>query len=362
MIYTRVIFVTRLSAIGDAIIATRAVQLLALHGYYPVFVTSKSIQKIAESMPYLNAYVCTEKGKESQYYVKKCEIKKDDFIHFIKSVSVEKKPLFLDLQKTNRSKRARNEIKKNIAFEKFYTVPKRTFYRIFLIVISFLCFSQRKRSKDIDFAAIQTIANLQENLIQEILAKDGKQFMSSPSPAITLDDRAYNTDKDYICLFPGASGFIKMWPKENFRAFMDLILEFTKLNIILCGSQLEINIGEYLNFPENTRVFNLINKTNLQQSFGLISGAKYVVTNDSFAVHAAEAFGIPATVLFGATTPKFGFIPKAENINIEYLNLACSPCSRHGKSKCHFKNLKCLREITAQKVFENVIYCLNKPQ
>ena len=126
------------------------------------------------------------------------------------------------------------------------------------------------------------------------------------------------------------------------------------MNVVLCGSKLEIDIGIYLDFPKNNRVLNLIDKTNLQEVLNLISQSKYVVANDSFAAHAAEMFGVPATVLFGSTTPKFGFISKSEKITVEYLNLACSPCTRHGKNKCRFENLKCLTDISAEKVFENI--------
>ncbi len=357
--YTRIIFVSRLSAIGDVIIAARALHLLKLNGYYPVFITSKLTKQIAELMPCLNSFICAEKLQETQFFQDKKEVKKEEFTHYISSLPAEKPPLFLDLQKTSRSKRALKEIKKFIKLDKVYYVPKRTFYRIFLIVIAFLCMNQKKRKNDLNMKSLQTIKNLQEELIKKIVVFDGKEFVDDQNyeKLICINTSEENTFhlENYICLFPGASGFIKMWPKENFRDLITLILEKTEFNVVLCGSHAELKIGDFLDFPENKRVTNLIDKTNLQQTFDIIAKSKYVVSNDSFAAHAAEVFSIPATVLFGATSPKFGFAPEVENIKIEYLNLACSPCTRHGKSECHFENLKCLRDITAQSVFSNIL-------
>ncbi|MES2615169.1 MAG: glycosyltransferase family 9 protein [Bdellovibrionota bacterium] len=353
MTYKRVIFVSRLSAIGDVIMAAHAVQLLVLNGYYPVFLTAKSLKQIPESMPYLNLFVCTEKENTTQFYMQNSEISQSEFVQFIKTLPVENRPLFLDLQKTARSKRAISEIKKIIKFEKYYSVPKRTLYRIFLIFLAFIFFSQRKRTKDLNLKTIQTIEDLQENSIKKIVLRDGKEFIPLKQATPFLTQNSMVACK-YICLFPGASGFVKMWPKENFRDLMNLILEQTQFKIILCGAQSEVMIGEYLDFPANDRVVNYINQTSLTQTLNLIANAKYVVTNDSFPAHAAEVFGIPATVLFGATSPKFGFAPRAEYIQIEYQNLSCSPCTRHGKGKCRFSNLKCLKEIRADSVFENM--------
>ena len=67
------------------------------------------------------------------------------------------------------------------------------------------------------------------------------------------------------------------------------------------------------------------------------------------------SFKIPASVLFGATSPLFGFVPIYEKISIEYMNLSCSPCSRHGKGFCRFKNLKCLQDIDTLNIFNHIL-------
>ena len=45
----------------------------------------------------------------------------------------------------------------------------------------------------------------------------------------------------YICLFPGASSFIKMWPKENFRDLISALKE--DLNYILLFAGLKMKFS-----------------------------------------------------------------------------------------------------------------------
>ena len=354
---TRIVFVTRLSAIGDVIMTSRALQLLFANGYFPILVTSESTKEIAQFVPQLTSVITIEKNQPPKYFNKSLQtLESNVFAQHLASVKAEKAPIFLDLQKTSRSKRARKILSKSYYFEKTYTVPKRTLWRIFLIFLSYLFFSQRKKSKKLDVQKIENIKNIHEDIIIKIVKQDGKLFNSTYSHEfLPLVQTVKLNTPPYLCIFPGASSFIKMWPKENYQSLIKLILEKTNLNIVLLGGQEEVWLGEFFDFPKNTRVQNAICQTNLTETLNYIAHSKYVVTNDSFPVHAAEAFRIPATVFFGSTSPQFGFAPKAQSISIEYANLACSPCTRHGKRECRFRNLKCLTSLTAEDVIKNIM-------
>ena len=407
MTFTRIVFMTRLSSLGDILIATRAVKLLQLNGYYPVFVTSKTGKELPVSLFQSQAFICLGKDKESQFYFNQTLVTENEFIKNINQISVEKKPLFLDLQKTSRSKNAKKQVQKLFFIENSYSVSKRTFYRFFLILMAFFCFSQKRKKKKFEIQPptevggifettldssrifgigkqpgpkgpgfippvkkVKSIHELQQEVIEKICAHDEKEIISLPShswnspqrtrPLFRINlsrNKPYFTlpKEKYICLFPGASSFIKMWPKENFKYLIELLLEKTNYALVICGSENEINLGDYLSFPKNKRVINLVEKTSFKQTLNLISNSSYVVTNDSFPAHAAQAFEIPATVLFGATSPYFGFAPKAPQIHVETLNLACSPCTRHGNRQCPYKNLKCLTGISANHVFKQIL-------
>lgn len=355
--YKRIVFVSRLSAIGDVMIATQAIAKLNKNGYYPVFITSHAIVDVALKIIGLNAFICYEKNKETLYYIDNNIVNMDFFINHINNINVSRKNIFVDLQKTSRSKRAYKFVKNNVGIliEKKYTVSKNSLYRICLILLSWIMFSQKKMKKKKNIIRVH---DLQENLIKEIMKNDNENFIPlDEHEQITLLKEKNVFSKNiinYICLFPGASGFVKSWPKEKFRELIADILKNTDYSVVICGSQSEIYLGEYLNFPQNSRVHNLVNQTSLGKTIDIIAHSKYLVTNDSFAAHAADIFKIPASVIFGSTSPYFGFTPLFSKIFIEYENLACSPCTRHGKGNCRYKNLKCFQHIESKEVFEKI--------
>lgn len=356
-IFERIVFVSRLTAIGDVIITSFTISKLIKNGYFPVFITSHMTKDIALKIIGLNAFICYEKNKEAHFYLSGQKVNENIFINSLNNISTHKKNIFIDLQKTSRSKRSYHFIINNlkIPIEKKYSVSKRTLYRIFLVIFAWFAYKQKKTKR---INAIKRIHDLQESLIKKIILKDRNEFIQLDlSEQITLIKGKKSTlfkDTNYICLFPGASGFIKSWPKEKFKQVIYHVLEETNLNIVICGSQSEEYLGEYLNHPPHTRMINLVNRTTLEETIDIIANSKYIVTNDSFAAHAADTFKIPASVIFGATSPQFGFIPIYDGISIEYENLSCSPCSRHGKGNCRYKNLKCLQDIDYKKIFEKI--------
>ncbi|BBH52006.1 glycosyltransferase family 9 protein [Fluviispira sanaruensis] len=354
--FERVVYITRMTAIGDVIITSRVITKLKANGYFPILVTSFATEEIARRMHDLKAYICIDKDNDIKCYYDSKILIKEHFCQKINSLKTYKDRIIIDLQRTRRSKRAKKLLKKelHLFFENSLFVNKRTLFRLFLIMLAYFSFGQKRRDK---IKEIVRIHDLQDNLVDQILKYD-KVNIKQPN----YDDYSllsFNKDyhlplKNYICIFPGASGFIKMWPKENFRELIQLILINSNNNIIICGSKSEEFLGEYLAYPKNKRVLNLVNKTSLGETLDLISHANYIISNDSFAGHAADIYKKPASVIFGATSPSFGFVPIFRNITLEYENIACSPCTRHGQSDCHFKNLKCLKDISPISILQKM--------
>ncbi len=357
--YKRIVYITRLSAIGDVIIASNGIYNFIENGYFAVFITSQDTLDIALRIKKLEAFICYQKEKQPNYYINGNEVDSLTFFNYLANITTTKSPIYIDLQHTNRSKRVysylRNKLKLN--FDKKYTISKFTFYRIFLVIIAFFSFKQKRNEKKIKYTRIK---NIQKNLIQKIILNDHEKFIDTfDMPPFKQATHYFPDSMKYICLFPGASSFIKMWPKENFRDLISALKEDPELHIVICGSKNEVFLGEYLDFPQSKNVINLIHKTKLSETLNIIAYAKYIVTNDSFAAHAADNYNIPGSVFFGSTSPKFGFVPSSKDIKIEYLNLNCSPCSRHGKNACRYMNLKCLKEIKSDAILQQIFNKLN---
>lgn len=64
------VFVVRLSAIGDTVIAARAAETLLLHGCDVVFVTHASQRDVVESIPSLKCIVLVDEHNQLKAFVK----------------------------------------------------------------------------------------------------------------------------------------------------------------------------------------------------------------------------------------------------------------------------------------------------
>jgi heptosyltransferase-2 len=61
----------------------------------------------------------------------------------------------------------------------------------------------------------------------------------------------------------------------------------------------------------------------------------------------------PTVALFGPTVPEFGFGPLADlskTVGVEHLD--CRPCDRHGPQRCPLGHWRCMRELSAEHVYE----------
>jgi len=93
---------------------------------------------------------------------------------------------------------------------------------------------------------------------------------------------------------------------------------------------------------------NLAGRTNLKELAYLYTRCRLLVTTDTGPMHMASAMGCPVVALFGPTAPwRTG--PYGKGHKVIRADVECSPCF---KKRCD--HMKCMKEITEDKVFEGV--------
>jgi ADP-heptose:LPS heptosyltransferase len=110
----------------------------------------------------------------------------------------------------------------------------------------------------------------------------------------------------YCVMVPGAQNPYRRWPIERFAELARMLArDAPNLEIVLAGSAAEQHLAPPLQ-QASPHVRDLLGRTNLFQLIGLIAGAKFVVSNDTAAVHIAAMLGIPSAVpLGGAQVGRF---------------------------------------------------------
>jgi heptosyltransferase-2 len=160
-------------------------------------------------------------------------------------------------------------------------------------------------------------------------------------------DHALDARDGLVALMPGAEyGAAKRWPAARF-AELAAWLAGAGTNVVLLGSAKERQLGDDIALAAGKpRVHNLCGQTSLADAIDLLSAADAAVSNDSGLLHVAAASGAPVVAIYGSSSPKFT-PPLTESASTVYLGIECSPCFRR---ECPLKHLRCLTEISVERV------------
>jgi heptosyltransferase II len=137
----------------------------------------------------------------------------------------------------------------------------------------------------------------------------------------------------------------KQWSVMNWIELLN------KLNkpITLLGTDKEMGeqISRWLMCPHT----NLMGKTTIVEFGQIIKQAKFVICNDSAAMHIASTFKVPCIAIFGPTDERFLTPPGVKEI---HSGVKCRPCFYNDDIIFGCKRQICLERITVQKVYDVV--------
>jgi heptosyltransferase-2 len=164
--------------------------------------------------------------------------------------------------------------------------------------------------------------------------------------AATLQRLMLTLDLPVAVLCPGAEfGPAKRWPVRHFvAAGRQLIAE--GFQVWLLGSKKDAPIAAQIAQAVQGPVHNLCGATDLAQAVDLMAAAQRVISNDSGLMHVAAALDRPLVAVFGSSSPEFT-PPLSARARVVRLGLPCSPCF---KRECPLGHLKCLEDLTPDRV------------
>ncbi|MFW2404625.1 MAG: lipopolysaccharide heptosyltransferase II [Gammaproteobacteria bacterium] len=157
--------------------------------------------------------------------------------------------------------------------------------------------------------------------------------------------------RDVVALMPGAAyGPAKCWPIEYYGE-LAAALAADDIVVAVLGSKGERDVGERIRAAGGDGVFNLCGETRLEETVDVLSIARAAVTNDSGLMHVAAAAGTHVVAIYGSSSADFT-PPLTDRKTIISLGLECSPCFER---ECPLGHLRCLRDITPDRVLADVL-------
>ncbi len=119
----------------------------------------------------------------------------------------------------------------------------------------------------------------------------------------TLEIAHHLKPGEYVCVHPGASDASRRWSPKFFASVADA-LSVRGFDIVLTGTEGEVNIANQVAQAMHTRAVNLAGKTKLGALAALLSRARLLVSNDTGVSHLADALHVPSVVIFITSDPK----------------------------------------------------------
>jgi heptosyltransferase II len=146
-----------------------------------------------------------------------------------------------------------------------------------------------------------------------------------------------------LAICPGAEyGPAKRWPIENFVVVARHFIAKRKAKIVLLGAPVDVPFGE--EFARRLPgVDNRVGKTSLAEFMAALVSARLVLCNDSGAMHAASALGVPTLAVFGSTEPLLTG-PMGARSRVLRHHVPCSPCFLR---ECPL-DFACMKSITPE--------------
>jgi ADP-heptose:LPS heptosyltransferase len=155
----------------------------------------------------------------------------------------------------------------------------------------------------------------------------------------------------------------KQWLPSRFALVADRLINEVKASVIITAAPEESHLAREVSAMMKAPHHQLAGQTSLREYLSLIAASQLVLTVDTAAVHAAQAFNVPVVALFNPATCRYwGPLPGSKSSVLVKPDVCekcwkLTPCGRSvWEMKCTKQSRQCMEAISAEEVF---IACRN---
>ena len=156
-----------------------------------------------------------------------------------------------------------------------------------------------------------------------------------------------------ILLAPGAGRPTKRWPVERFAEVARRLAAEGERTLVV-GSTAERPLLEAVAAGGGAGMAEIRAVADPAELPPVVARCPLGLTNDSGLLHVAEACGVDVVALFGPTHPALGFAPLGPRSVALYTGISCSPCDLHGPQRCPKGHHRCLVDVSVERVLSEL--------
>lgn len=166
-------------------------------------------------------------------------------------------------------------------------------------------------------------------------------------------------EDNYFVIFHGAASFRRMWGLEEFATIAHKVSSRFGLKLVICGGPAEVNRSKTLSSLLKCTFIDLTGSTSLLDLIEVIRNSKFVISNETSAVHIAAAVQTLSFCILGGGNFK-RFVPYPESISLSkpvsiFNTMPCYNCNWNctvDQNKA--KPYPCISSITPSQLLEEI--------
>ena len=184
----------------------------------------------------------------------------------------------------------------------------------------------------------------------QMLKALGYSNFKSSSPSLTPKKEDLALPDNYFVLFMGGSSIVKRWHVDRWYEVAKYVSEKTGLKCLLAGDLDEVNQEKYFKSKNEFEFYSYLGRTNLSELIYLISKSKFLIGNDTCAVHIASALKIKSLCVSPASALDRFYPYKADNLNGYEPNFIRKKVKCEGCSFSKDTFISCVKGVTKDPV------------
>lgn len=164
---------------------------------------------------------------------------------------------------------------------------------------------------------------------------------------------ALGAERPCVALAPGALHATKRWPEERWCALDERLEGLGLARVVLSTTAERRGLPRLAARIEGSTTATWLTGS-LERAAAALGRCRVAVTHDSGLMHLAAARGVPVVAIFGSTSPVLGFAPAGEGHALVQTELACRPCTLHGRERCPLGHFRCMTDLAPEAVLAQV--------
>ncbi|MBY0471404.1 glycosyltransferase family 9 protein [bacterium] len=158
----------------------------------------------------------------------------------------------------------------------------------------------------------------------------------------------------YWILAPGSMAESRRWPAEYFASFAARVSSETGWPGIIVGGPKEVSLAQTLIGTQGTDLRDYTGRVPVPGLWKLFRNAKFSLCNDSGLAHVAAICGSFTHIVWGGGDPKRTVPLGPGRVQMTVNPVDCWPCEHNQCFQPAGQNLKCLRSIQPERVWDEI--------